>query len=689
MAIQVRRGNESDFDASKMLPGEWAVSLDTKYVRMCFAPGVVLRMATYEGFENDKAQFQAILAECRSIQSAVQRIQSEVNAKAALTVEYSNSAKESADRAYSEAERAKTYADNAEAVTGVQIATKDRAGLIKGGDNYIAEDGTLTLITATTSTTQPNSYAGRENILEIGGVTEQDSTAGNQLLDVSTCTYGNINASGVFTENMTNMISDYIRSNGEIYVATNANVAGIGIAFYDANKNYLNRLVATSTNHSASQKVDGCEYVRVWFGVDSNNLTIERLATYKPMINKGTTALPYEKFSGGIPAPNPSYPMEIKKTVISGVKTYWKNFIDSSYRNSAGNIYTINGTTTENNGLYSVVASNADLYIWAAKNVGLSYNENCGKLNLIPSGTEYITISLSNEAFTNNYLSFFDKNKVSLGYVRCGKESTVNVPNGAIYFTLRFGISNAVSGTTYKTTVMVEVGTTATEYEPYTESTATLSQPIELYGKNGVQDIFTAKQTKRKYVKYVFTGGEDWLYYDSTLGGGIEYRTYLDLQSSNNDGNAVPNALCNVAKATSASLSWSYNKDTFSLYSKTFYLRVPSWKDVTDVNTLKAKLKALYDAGTPAYVVYELAEEVTEELPIADQIALNSLATYDGITYVEFDSEIQPTFKAEYGTSKVGGYTLEAMLAGRNGELYGKDYNSRLSALEASVVNNI
>jgi hypothetical protein len=38
-------------------------------------------------------------------------------------------------------------------------------------------------IAATTSTTQPNSYAGRENILEIGGVTEQDSTSGTNLIN--------------------------------------------------------------------------------------------------------------------------------------------------------------------------------------------------------------------------------------------------------------------------------------------------------------------------------------------------------------------------------------------------------------------------------------------------------------------------------------------------------------------------
>lgn len=61
--IQMRKGLERDFDADQMTAGEWAVSTDTKYVRMCFAPGIVLRMATYEGFELDMEEIQEILKE--------------------------------------------------------------------------------------------------------------------------------------------------------------------------------------------------------------------------------------------------------------------------------------------------------------------------------------------------------------------------------------------------------------------------------------------------------------------------------------------------------------------------------------------------------------------------------------------------------------------------------------------------
>lgn len=54
MAIQMRRGLKKDFDPAKMLPGEWAVAIDSEtqsqIVWMCFAPGVVKRMGTYEDF---------------------------------------------------------------------------------------------------------------------------------------------------------------------------------------------------------------------------------------------------------------------------------------------------------------------------------------------------------------------------------------------------------------------------------------------------------------------------------------------------------------------------------------------------------------------------------------------------------------------------------------------------------------
>lgn len=62
MAIQMRRGAYAEFDPSKMKAGEWAVSTDSdtkkQQIWMCFAPGVVKRMAALEDLQNELANLQ-------------------------------------------------------------------------------------------------------------------------------------------------------------------------------------------------------------------------------------------------------------------------------------------------------------------------------------------------------------------------------------------------------------------------------------------------------------------------------------------------------------------------------------------------------------------------------------------------------------------------------------------------------
>ena len=56
MAITMRRGNPEDFDPTKMLPGEFAVTTGTdrkaRKLYICFAPGIVKQLGTYEDFED-------------------------------------------------------------------------------------------------------------------------------------------------------------------------------------------------------------------------------------------------------------------------------------------------------------------------------------------------------------------------------------------------------------------------------------------------------------------------------------------------------------------------------------------------------------------------------------------------------------------------------------------------------------
>lgn len=107
MAIQTRRGTYNDFDPEKLLPGEWATvqsddphSADGKSMYMCFAPGEVKRMATYE----DMVQ---------NIDSAVEEIKDQFSAGMQQATDAANTAAVNATEATS---AATTAADRANEV---------------------------------------------------------------------------------------------------------------------------------------------------------------------------------------------------------------------------------------------------------------------------------------------------------------------------------------------------------------------------------------------------------------------------------------------------------------------------------------------------------------------------------------------------------------------------------------------
>lgn len=155
--ILMRRGQEANFDPNKMMPGEWAVSLDSKFVRMCFSPGVCIRMATYEAFEADMEQIREILAECQTVEEAVQRIyedikdvavdverieaaaasalKSEENAlnSANSAVQSANTATQKATEAAGSANIASTKAE--QATEGANTATQKASEAAESADN--------------------------------------------------------------------------------------------------------------------------------------------------------------------------------------------------------------------------------------------------------------------------------------------------------------------------------------------------------------------------------------------------------------------------------------------------------------------------------------------------------------------------------------------------------------------------
>lgn len=121
MAIQVRRGLQKDFKPDKMLPGEMAVTTDTRRIYATFAPGDCKRMATYEDMQDDikEANEEIITELTESVTTATQTATSAATAAQTATAnankatQDANTAVMNADTATSEANAAASEARSA------------------------------------------------------------------------------------------------------------------------------------------------------------------------------------------------------------------------------------------------------------------------------------------------------------------------------------------------------------------------------------------------------------------------------------------------------------------------------------------------------------------------------------------------------------------------------------------------
>lgn len=155
MAIQVRRGQKKDFQPQKLLPGEWAVSIDAatdnQIVWMCFAPGVTKRMGTYEDFKRQieeatadilneyRTQLNIILAEVQRLAQQAREDRDEImviksqirNIYLPMMQQLLSDAAEEVDKAKAEVEKAKDEVLKAEAEAeksaGSAIESKESA----------------------------------------------------------------------------------------------------------------------------------------------------------------------------------------------------------------------------------------------------------------------------------------------------------------------------------------------------------------------------------------------------------------------------------------------------------------------------------------------------------------------------------------------------------------------------------
>lgn len=373
--------------------------------------------------------------------------------------------------------------------------------------------------------------------------------------------------------------------------------------------------------------------------------------------------------------PSPENPQEVISSVVSKIKSHGKNFIpypyfettktqsDITFTDLGDGRIKVNGTSTN---IVSFELLSEPIKLDANKRYTItgSPQGSAGSTNyailakgLKPDGT------ISNLWVGEDGLTFS-------GY------EEITVQDGLL-FRIRIAKGVTVNNLIFEPMLRLAEDSDAT-WEPYKESVVTLSQPIELDGYENVKDEIINEngifKVVRKRGKHRLTSAEKGTFgYVSTEG---ERRFHLKTSGDDwisSESNAL-GELCTHA---------IFNNQTNVGNHGYFYL-TPVYCIFTDNDHYWADLDAFKSwlDSNEVYIEYNLKTPIVEELPLADQIALNSIETFDGITCLEFDSEIKPEFEGEYGTSKVGGIALEALLVARNNDI-------RISSVEATVVNNI
>ena len=316
-----------------------------------------------------------------------------------------------------------------------------------------------------------DSSSRRLKKLNIYGQSEQDSTTGAQLLDPSLfyadettdgITYttnedGSVKIEGTATSSANKYLGEYIDifENGQIYtcnLSQNGYTGGFNITYNDDRHDYLPTLTVDK-----STMISIKPYIQVRTNVTKNE-------TIYPMVNKGSSVLPFEPYTGGKPSPSPDYPQDILSKEVSEIKVTGANLLNYTNKGVIDSEY------------YTV----DDGYVCALKKDS-RVNSTVPESMKLPSGK--YTISIETDLTEQVFLQLVDKqagtqianvNNLTL------KTTTFDLEKE---YSVSFKVYCGVGITTLaKAKVQINRGDIALPWEPYKSQTITLTEPITLRG---------------------------------------------------------------------------------------------------------------------------------------------------------------------------------------------------------------
>ena len=245
-----------------------------------------------------------------------------------------------------------------------------------------------------------------------------------------------------------------------------------------------------------------------------NGLTLNNFV-FKPQLETGSVATPYEPYTGGEPSPNPDYPSEIEN--VKG-----KNLFDVS-NSQIGVAWNLSNNTSR--AICNVKVNPNTIYSLSFKNIsgidGLYFGEKINSTDkTVISGMTQITANrqITTKGTTNYLVIQFNKDNISLSDIETiklqlekGPVATSYVPYGVIQIveTGKNLFDGELELGTYLTTTGVKYNTTDT----YRNANYVSINPNTTY-------TFSIDGTSQRYVLYFYDKNKTFLNYNSSLSNG-------------------------------------------------------------------------------------------------------------------------------------------------------------------------
>ena len=201
----------------------------------------------------------------------------------------------------------------------------------------------------------------------------------------------------------------------------------------------------------------------------------------------GSSATSFEPYVGGIPAPNPDYPQAVKTVAGENVvKICGKNLVLYPYFNSTK---TTNGITFTDNGDGTISANgtaSAQALFWISRDIWSYTTRNI----VIPAGT--YTISKTGRSDCTIFVTAYGKTQGPLGTFSASENDTSFTVAEEASLTARLSVASGASVSGFVFQPQLELGSTATAYEPYQGQSYEINLGKNLFNKDDASEVINA-----------------------------------------------------------------------------------------------------------------------------------------------------------------------------------------------------